>query len=94
MKSGVGSVSEILAGSFSIKNAPIVMANILAPIIIRLFDEGLSELVQEDGTLILSGILDHQAKDVRDIAESNGFRFVEEQFVNDWVGLLFTKNIP
>ena len=94
IETGIGSVSEILAGSFSIKNAPVVMANILAPIIIRLFSEGLSELVQEEGTLILSGILDHQVKDVRDTAESNGFRFVEEQLVNDWVGMIFTKNKP
>lgn len=92
IETGLGSVSEILDGNFTIKNAPVVLANILAPIIIRLFGEGLSDLVQDSGTLILSGILDHQAKDVRDTAELNGFGFVEEQLVNDWVGMIFSKN--
>jgi ribosomal protein L11 methyltransferase len=93
IETGLGSVPEILNGNFTEKNAPVVLVNILAPIIIRLFGEGLSDLVQEKGTLILSGILDHQAKDVKDAAELHGFRLIEEQFVNDWVGMIFSKNI-
>jgi len=37
---GIGSVSEILAGKFSLRQAPLVLANILAPVIIRLFEAG------------------------------------------------------
>ena len=67
------------------------MVNILAPIIIRLFHLGLSELVQKDGTLVLSGILDRQVDDVRKAAESYNLKFIEQRAINDWVGLIFKK---
>ncbi|MDP2993681.1 MAG: 50S ribosomal protein L11 methyltransferase, partial [Anaerolineales bacterium] len=51
---GLGSVTEVLAGRFQVRNAPLVLANILAPIIIRLFGLGLAELVSPGGALILS----------------------------------------
>jgi ribosomal protein L11 methyltransferase len=57
---GVGSVKEILSGMFTIRQARLVIANILAPIIIRLLDEGLAELVSPGGSLVLSGIINHQ----------------------------------
>jgi ribosomal protein L11 methyltransferase len=88
---GEGSVQEILTGKFSIKNAAVVLVNILAPIIIRLFHDGLSELVQNDGTLVLSGILDKQAEDVLKVAESYGFHLIEQREINDWVGLIFKR---
>ncbi len=58
---GEGSVTEILNNNFSIQSAPVVLVNIFAPIIIRLFDDGLGELVNPGGKLVLSGILDKQA---------------------------------
>lgn len=42
---GLGSVGEILEGQFSLRQAPFVLANILAPVIIRLFAAGLADLV-------------------------------------------------
>ena len=62
---GIGSVTELLEGKFSLRQAPLVLANILAPVIIRLFDAGLADLVEPGGILILSGILDTQAPDVQ-----------------------------
>ncbi|HSB00532.1 MAG TPA: 50S ribosomal protein L11 methyltransferase, partial [Anaerolineales bacterium] len=53
---GVGSVQEIRDGTFAFRKAPLVLANILAPVIIRLFAAGLAELMEDDGTMILSGI--------------------------------------
>ena len=35
---GLGSVSEVLEGRFQIQKAPLVLANILAPVIVRLFE--------------------------------------------------------
>ncbi len=46
---GQGSVKEIMDGKFAFKSAPLVVANILAPIIIRLFDAGLADLVEAEG---------------------------------------------
>jgi ribosomal protein L11 methyltransferase len=85
---GLGSVTEILTGSFQVRDAPLVMANILAPIIIRLFDTGLSTLVSPGGTLILSGILEHQAEGVISSARASGLKLVEKIQVEDWVALM------
>ncbi|MDO9085518.1 MAG: 50S ribosomal protein L11 methyltransferase [Anaerolineaceae bacterium] len=88
---GTGSVTEILAGTFSIKRAELVMVNILAPIIIRLFDNGLSKLIKENGYLILSGILDHQSNEVIEKAENTGLQLIKKEMINDWVGMTFKK---
>lgn len=88
---GLGSVEEILNGEFSITQAPLVLANILAPVLIRLFDGKMQDLISENGALILSGILDHQENDVRVKAEEKGLTFVERAQTQDWVALLFKK---
>ena len=94
---GLGSVGEVLAGRFKaplrggeriIRNAPLVLANILAPIILRLFDMGLAELVSPGGALILSGILAEQATGVIACAEEHGLKLVEKRQAGDWVALL------
>jgi ribosomal protein L11 methylase PrmA len=68
-----------------------VLVNILAPIIIRLFGQGLAELVGEGGTLLLSGILLDQEPDVLHAADAAGFNQVERLTDGDWVGLALTK---
>ncbi|MBN1370355.1 MAG: 50S ribosomal protein L11 methyltransferase [Anaerolineaceae bacterium] len=85
IETGLGSVSEILAGQFSLKQTPLVLANILAPVIIRLFDAGLADLTEPGGTLVLSGILDSQAQGVIEAAQAKGLRFIEQRHINDWV---------
>ncbi|MBI4929060.1 MAG: 50S ribosomal protein L11 methyltransferase, partial [Anaerolineae bacterium] len=85
---GLGSVSEVLAGQFSIRQAPLVVANILAPVIIRLFDAGLAELCLPGGEMVLSGILEDQAQGVIDAAAAKGLTFVELRKINDWVVIL------
>jgi ribosomal protein L11 methyltransferase len=84
---GVGSVQEILAGAFAYRTAPLVVANILAPVIIRLFDAGLADLVEGNGTLILSGILQEQAEGVMEAAQARGLRLREREQMGDWVAL-------
>jgi ribosomal protein L11 methyltransferase len=84
---GVGSVREILDGKFAFRKAPLVVANILAPVIIRLFDAGLAELMERDGTIILSGILQEQAQGVIEAAQAKGLRLVEQKEMADWVAL-------
>jgi ribosomal protein L11 methyltransferase len=85
---GRGSVTEILSGKFQIRNAPLVVANILAPIIIRLFDTGLADLAAPGGALILSGILADQAAGVVASAEAHGLKLAEKHQMGDWVALL------
>jgi len=86
---GAGSVTEVRDGRFGPRQAPLVLANILAPIIIRLFDAGLAQLVVAGGTLILSGILQEQGAGVRASAEAHGLEFVEQVQMGDWVALVF-----
>ena len=85
---GVGSVPEVLAGRFGVRSAPLVLANILAPVIIRLFDAGLANLVSPSGSLILSGILADQAESVISAARAHGVKLVENRQSGDWVALV------
>ncbi|PWH13243.1 MAG: 50S ribosomal protein L11 methyltransferase [Anaerolineae bacterium] len=88
---GVGSVEDVRAAKFSITRAPLVLANILAPVLIRLFDVGLAELVEPEGALILAGILEHQAQEIVQAAQAHGLRLSERRQINDWVALLCQK---
>ena len=92
MEVGLGSVSEVRQGQFSLSAAPLVLANILAPIIVRLFDAGLADLVTPGGLIALSGILDEQAPAVRAAAEAKGLIFVDQQQCGDWVVIVYRKS--
>jgi ribosomal protein L11 methyltransferase len=82
---GGGSVREILDGRFAFRRAPLVLANILAPVIVRLFDAGLAMLVDEGGAMILSGILQEQSQNIIDAAQAKGLTVVERRQMGDWV---------
>jgi ribosomal protein L11 methyltransferase len=91
IETGLGSVSEILNGGFSLKNAPLVLANILAPVIIRLFDAGLADLIAPSGQIVLSGILAEQAQGVIEAGQAKGLIFIEQRQITDWVVILMRK---
>lgn len=86
---GVGSVREILQGQYSIRRAPLVVVNILAPIILRLFEDRLENLLAPGGTLLLSGILQEQVAEVIRAAGERSLRLVEQRQMGDWVALAF-----
>ncbi len=88
---GQGSVGEILAGQFPFQSAPLVAANILAPVLIRLFDAGLADLIQPNGEIILSGILDHQAESVMQAGQAKGLKRGEVRQMKDWVAVSMTR---
>lgn len=90
---GQGSVTEVCEEKFPFKQAPLVVANILAPIIIRLFGAGLAELVEPNGWIILSGILDHQAESVVEAAQTKGLTMNDKRQMGDWVALSMIKNM-
>ena len=91
LETGKGSVEEILTGRFTLQTAPLVLVNILAPIILRLFNDGLEKLVEEDGILLLSGLLDHQEAEVVARAEAAGFTIIDRRTDGDWVSLAARK---
>lgn len=90
----VGSVQEILEGRFTFRKAPLVLANILAPVILRLFDAGLADLIEEQGTIILSGILQEQAQSVIEAGQARDLRLIERRQVGDWVALAMSRSTP
>ncbi len=88
---GQGSVTEVLAGQFAFKSAPLVVANILGPILIRLFDAGLADLIEPNGEIILSGILDHQAESVIGAGQAKGLKRGEVRQMGDWVAISMSR---
>jgi ribosomal protein L11 methyltransferase len=94
---GIGSVGEVLAGNYSLRQAPLVMANILAPILVHLLGAGLSELVTPGGRLILSGILDEQWQDasvpspLQEALRQHQCTVLEVKHSGDWVGICVAK---
>ena len=91
IETGIGSVKEIKNGLFSRRRAPMVVANILAPVIIRLFDAGLADLIAPDGKIILSGILAEQADSVNESAVAKGLHPVDKLQMDDWVAMIYSK---
>ncbi len=91
LECALGSVPEIRQGKFSLRQAPLVLVNILAPVIVRLFAAGLAELVAPAGMLVLSGILAEQAEDVKTAAAQHGLHFKEMRQIEDWVALAFSS---
>lgn len=84
---GQGSLAEIRGGAFSIQKAPLVLANILAPVILHLLDQGLPEILTGGGVLALSGILDEQAAEVEAAALRLGLKSLERRQEGEWVAL-------
>lgn len=86
-----GTVPEILNGTCSIKQAPLVTANILTPILVQLFSQGMAELITPGGVILLSGILEEQDQKIRNAAEAQGLEFLEKRQIADWVAYAYRK---
>lgn len=84
---GLGSLKDILIGTYSIHQAHLVLANILAPVVVRLLDEGLEKLLMPDAEIVLSGILDEQLWEVAEAVKRNGLRMIDRRQIEDWVAL-------
>lgn len=82
-----GSLPEILGGDFGWQQADVVAANILAPVLVRLLDQGLAQLLAPGGVLLLSGILESQLDTVLPAAEKAGLRVIDQRHMEDWIGL-------
>jgi ribosomal protein L11 methyltransferase len=89
---GVGSVAEVRQGKFSRQKAPLVVANILAPVIVQLFEDGLGELMLPDGKLVLSGILAEQTDSVLEVGEKHGLQLTHKKQLGDWVCLTLERS--
>lgn len=92
IEAGVGSVDEIRKGQFGLMQASLVLANILAPVLIHLFEGGMADLISPGGDIVLAGILEEQGASVRASAEKHGLTYVEERHMGDWVAFVMRKS--
>ena len=70
--------------------ADLVIANIVADIIIRLFDQ-LDDHLEEGGTLLTSGIIEDRIEDVLRAAEAHGYGVVNRRENKGWACITFRK---
>ncbi|MEN8241233.1 MAG: 50S ribosomal protein L11 methyltransferase [Chloroflexota bacterium] len=82
-----GSVTDVLAGKFPIKQAPVVVANILTHILVAIFKDGLADLVAPGGVLLLSGILEEREGDILAAVDEHKLTVIERIQLDDWLGL-------
>ena len=88
----VGTHTDILARQDGLNHAPVVLANILAPILTQMLHTGLADTVSENGLLILGGILDTQAEELIKLAQSKGLTLIDTLPAGDWVVLVFRRS--
>ena len=74
----VGDLADKVSGKYEV-----ICANIVADVIIRLF-ENVADFMTDDGVLIVSGIIDIRADDVKNAAEKHGFKITEEYTKENW----------
>lgn len=87
----LGSVEEILNGKYGLTQAPLVTANIIAPVLSKLFDKGLADVISPGGTLLLSGILKEQLPGMLDLLK-NKLLIVRKQIQEEnWIALRVEK---
>lgn len=70
--------------------AELVIANIIADIIIRLFDQ-LDEHLEQGGILLTSGIIEDRIEDVLAAAEAHGYGVVERLENKGWACITFKR---
>ena len=83
-----GSLAEVLTGQFGLKEAPLVVANILAGVICDLFEQGLAQAVTPGGLLILSGLLHTQGPDIRARLQWHGLQQLAQEHIENWIAII------
>lgn len=83
----LGSVKELIRKELQFSRAPLVVANIIVPVLTRLFEDGLRDTVSPEGNLILSGVLQEQLPGILTLLDRHGFNLKIKRQQGEWVGL-------
>jgi ribosomal protein L11 methyltransferase len=83
----VGSVSEVLGGILPVRQTPLVVANILTHILLKLFEDGMAALIAPGGVMLLSGILEDRETDILAALKKHHLSVTERIQMGDWLGL-------
>lgn len=81
----VGDLADKISGKYDI-----VCANIVADVVMRLFDN-VAEYMKDDGILIVSGIIDIRADEVEKSATEHGFKIEKSLTREEWHCYVLTK---
>ena len=90
---GVSDKTEFLVGDLADKISgkyDIVCANIVADVVIRLFDN-VANFMKDDGILIVSGIIDMRAAEVEESAIAHGFKICDSLVREEWHAYVLKK---
>ncbi len=74
----VGDLADKISGKFQV-----ICANIVADVIIKLFDN-VQSFMADNGVLIISGIIDIRKDDVLKSAAAHGFKILKENYKDNW----------
>lgn len=81
----VGDLADKISGKYDI-----VCANIVADVVMRLFDN-VADYMKDDGILIVSGIIDIRADEVEKSATEHGFKIEKSLTREEWHCYILTK---
>ena len=86
-------VSDLLRGvDLSDGKYDICVANIVSDIIIRMLPD-ISQYVKDEAPIILSGIIEPRADEVRECIGKCGYKIVKEMKENDWLGIMIKRAV-
>ncbi len=81
----VGDLADEISGMYDI-----VCANIVADVVMRLFDN-VADFMKDDGILIVSGIIDIRADELEKSAVEHGFKICESLMREEWHAYVLKK---
>ena len=82
----VGDLADKISGKYNV-----VCANIVADVIIKLF-ENVEQFLEQDAVFIISGIIDIRKDDVLASAKAKGFTILKECYRDNWCAFVLQKN--
>lgn len=86
-------VSDLLCGvDLSEGKYDICVANIVSDIIIRMLPD-ISQYVKDEAPIILSGIIEPRADEVRECIAKCGYKIAKEMKENDWLGIMIKRAV-
>ena len=85
VKFEVGDLTEVVSGKYDV-----ICANIVADVIIRLLPDA-KNFMNDNGVLIISGIIDLRKDDVLKAVRENGFTVTNEKYKDNWCAFVLQK---
>lgn len=81
----VGDLADKISGKYNV-----ICANIVADVIIKLF-ENVEQFMEKESVFIISGIIDSRKDDVLSVAAEKGFKISKECYKDNWCAFVLTK---